>query len=87
MVKELSERYKVTAYGCLGSSERVDKIKLFSESKFCVAMENSNAKSYVSEKVGQLVTLMDMLAVCPLMEGTCLLHLPPALIRCGEHTP
>ena len=55
MVKELSERYKVTAYGCLGSSERVDKIKLFSESKFCVAMENSNAKSYVSEKVSQLV--------------------------------
>ena len=55
VVKELSERYKVTAYGCLGSSERVDKIKLFSESKFCVAMENSNAKSYVSEKVSQLV--------------------------------
>ena len=45
------KHYSVTAYGCLGSSERLDKDKVFSESKFCIAMENSNAPYYVSEKV------------------------------------
>ena len=54
IVKELMDQYSVTAYGCLGKPDRVDKDKVFSESKFCIAMENSNAPHYVSEKVRAL---------------------------------
>jgi hypothetical protein len=32
---ELMGYYNMTAYGCLGSGDRVDKIQVFSRSKFC----------------------------------------------------
>lgn len=35
IVKELMSYYNVTAYGCLGKSERADKGKVFGQSKFC----------------------------------------------------
>lgn len=53
IVKSLANHYKVDAYGCMGSSARVDKRDFFSKTKFCIAMENSNAKDYVSEKLWQ----------------------------------
>ncbi|GAX81288.1 hypothetical protein CEUSTIGMA_g8720.t1 [Chlamydomonas eustigma] len=51
IAKELSQHFPLEGYGCLGSQERVNKTTVFSRSKFCIAMENSNMPWYVTEKV------------------------------------
>ena len=53
IVVKLSKVYEVDAYGCMGNGARVDKLDFFSKQKFCIAMENSNSKDYVSEKLWQ----------------------------------
>ena len=35
IAKELMGYFNMTAYGCLGSGDRVDKKDIFSKSKFC----------------------------------------------------
>ncbi|GAX81287.1 hypothetical protein CEUSTIGMA_g8719.t1 [Chlamydomonas eustigma] len=53
VVKELSKYITIDGYGCIGSSNRVDKVEVFSKAKFCIAMENSNVEWYVTEKIYQ----------------------------------
>ena len=43
----LLKTYTVNGYGCIGSQARVDKLKEFSESKFCIAMENRCGYIYI----------------------------------------